>query len=141
MNTDYARSNSPSETGNVYQEPQPERRQPKNFENNSTNPDRVIPSYGLAEGETKARIKLHKNLQKSGKTRNVYNHYVEMVKTYEGDYLAAYQAGMTALALGMRSEAMEWFDKSLEANPDYVPAQQAKANPNAAASSRRRKRK
>ena len=119
----------------------PERRQPQTLENNSTNPDRVIPTYGLPEGETKARIKLHKNLQKSGKTRNVYNHYVELVRTHEGDYLAAYQAGMTALALGMRREAMEWFDKSLAVNPYYIPARQAKDNPNAAASARRRRKK
>ncbi|MBQ7220482.1 MAG: hypothetical protein IJS28_05835 [Synergistaceae bacterium] len=119
----------------------PERRTSGSLENESTNPEKVIPTYGLADGETKARIQLHKNLQKSGKTRNVYNRYVELVRTHEGDYLAAYQAGMTALALGMKQDAMQWFDKALEVNPNYVPAQQAKENPNAAASGRRRKRK
>ena len=119
----------------------PERRPARGLENDSTNPERVVPTYGLPDGETKARIQLHKNLQRSGKTRNVYNRYVELVRTHSGDYLAAYQAGMTALALGMRNEAMEWFDKALEANPNYVPAIQAKENPSSAAGARRRKRK
>ena len=119
----------------------PERRRPTALENDSTDPEKVVPTYGLADGETKARIQLHNNLQRAGKTRKVYNRYAELVRTYDGDYLAAYQAGMTALALGMRSEAMEWFDKALEANPEYVPAQKAKANPSSAASSRKRKKK
>ena len=35
---------------------------------------------------------------------------------------------MTALALGMRSEAAQWFDRALAVNPNYVPAQDAKAS-------------
>ena len=124
-----------------YTPERPERRTSRALENDSTNPERVVPTYGLPDGETKARIQLHKNLQRAGKTRNVYNRYVELVRTHDGDYLAAYQAGMTALALGMRQEAMKWFDKALDTNPNYVPAQQAKDNPSAAASTRRRKRK
>lgn len=100
----------------------------------------MIPTYGLSDGETNSRIKLHKNLIRAGKNRDTYNRYAEMVRTYNGDYLAAYQAGMTALALGMKKEAMEWFDKALEVNPDYVPAQDAKDNPKAAVSSRRRRK-
>ena len=107
-----------------------ERRQTRGLENNSTDPEEVVPTYGLADGETRSRIQLHKNLQRAGKTRNVYNRYVELVRTHSGDYLAAYQAGMTARALGMknmRSEAAEWFDRALSINPDYKPAQDGRA--------------
>lgn len=98
------------------------------LEDSSTNPERVVPTYSLAEGEKKARITLHKNLQRAGKTRNTYNRYAEMYRTYSGDYLAAYQAGVVAQALGMRSEAAQWFDRALSANPNYIPAQDAKAS-------------
>jgi len=114
---DYSQSVGASSFGGQY----------SGLEDSSTNPERVIPTYNLAEGEKKARITLHKNLQRAGKTRNAYNRYAEMYRTYSGDYLAAYQAGMIAQALGMRSEAAEWFDRALEANPNYVPAQDAKA--------------
>lgn len=101
---------------------------PVGLEDSSTNPERVIPTYSLAEGEKRSRITLHKNLQRAGKTRNAYNRYAEMYRTYSGDYLAAYQAGMIAQALGMRSEAAQWFDRALAANPNYVPAQDAKTS-------------
>ena len=101
---------------------------PAGLEDSSTNPERVIPTYSLAEGEKRSRITLHKNLQRAGKTRNAYNRYAEMYRTYSGDYLAAYQAGMIAQALGMRSEAAQWFDRALAANPNYVPAQDAKTS-------------
>ena len=98
------------------------------LEDSSTNPERVIPTYNLAEGEKKSRITLHKNLLRAGKNRNTYNRYAKMYRTYAGDYLAAYQAGMVALALGMNSEAGQWFDRALAVNPNYVPAQDAKAS-------------
>lgn len=48
-----------------------------------------------------------------------------MANSYDSDYLAAFRAGEIARSLHKRREAREWFEKALNANPDYVPAQRA----------------
>ena len=117
-------------------EPEPVRPASRGFENSSTDPARVIPTYGLPAGEARAREDLHRRLQKAGKTRNAYARYVEMANSYSGDYLAMYQAGIIAQSLGRRSDAAMWFDKALEANPYYEPAIRAKENMDRPAPSR-----
>ncbi|MBR0069939.1 MAG: hypothetical protein IJP97_05535 [Synergistaceae bacterium] len=132
-----------------YPEPDPvraaehEHHGPHGFENSSTDPARVIPTYGLPAGEARAREDLHRRLQKAGSTRNAYNRYVEMANSFSGDYLAMYQAGIIAQSMGQRRDAAMWFDKALEANPDYEPALKAKENLNKPAPSRpaRKRRK
>ena len=106
------------------------------FENSSTDPSRVIPTYGLPSGEARAREQLHRNLQRAGKTRNAYDRYVEMSNSYSGDYLAMYQAGIIAQAMGKKNDAAMWFDKSLSVNPNYEPAIRAKENLNKTAPSK-----
>lgn len=102
----------------------------RGLENSSTDPSRVIPTYGLPTGEARAREQLHRNLQKAGKTKKAYDRYVEMSNSYSGDYLAMYQAGIIAQALGRRSDAAMWLDKALSVNPNYEPAIKAKENLN-----------
>ena len=105
-------------------------------ENYSTDPSKVIPTYGLPAGEARAREQLHTNLQRAGKNKRAYDRYVEMANSYAGDYLAMYQAGIVAQSMGRRNDAAMWFDKALQANPNYEPAKEAKENLNKAPSSK-----
>ena len=99
-----------------------------NFENESTDPAKVIASYGLPSGETNTRRLAHINAAKLGdKSRKAYNKYVELAESYENDYLAAYRAGVIAKNLKRKKDAVKWLDKALEINPNYVPAQEARA--------------
>ena len=107
----------------------------RSLENSSTDPARVIPTYGLPAGEARSREDLHRRLQSAGKTRNAYARYVEMANSYSGDYLAMYQAGVIAKSLGNKRDAAMWFDKALSANPNYEPAIRAKENLNKPVSS------
>lgn len=107
--------------------PRPQRQRPEyqeyGMERTSTKPERVIAGYDIPEGDKKARIAAHKKLIRSNaRDRNTYNGYAALANSYQGDYLAAYQAGATALAMGMVSEANEWFSRALAINPDYKPA-------------------
>ena len=105
-------------------------------ENSSTDPSKVIPTYGLPAGEAKAREQLHKNLLRAGNTKNAYDRYVEMANSYDGDYLAMYRAGVIAKALGRKNDAASWFDRTLRVNPNYEPAREAKENINKPAPSK-----
>ena len=111
---------------------QPSRPRPDAYESRmeriSTKPEKVIAGYDLSEHDKRARIAAHKKLVMSNsRDRKIYDGYVSLANSYRGDYLAAYQAGFTALVLGMRSEAAEWFDRALSINPDYKPAQDGRA--------------
>ena len=111
---------SPS-PNNLPLDPDPE---PKSrLERTSKMPEKVIAGYDLSEKDKKRRIADHKKLVKSNvHDRKTYNGYVALVNSYPKDYLAAYQAGATALAMGMREEARDWFSFALAINPDYKPA-------------------
>ena len=89
----------------------------------SIQPEKVIAGYDLPQAAKRSRISAHKKLLAAPKDRNTYNSYVSLAKSYNGDYLASYQAGATALALGMKPEAYGWFKRALRINPDYRPAQ------------------
>ena len=94
------------------------------LERMSTKPEKVIAGYALTEKEKRARISAHKKLLVAPKDRNTYDGYIALTKSYTGDYLASYQAGATAIALGMRPEAYSWFKRALRINPNYKPAQE-----------------
>lgn len=97
------------------------------YENESTDPEKVIETYGLSAAEARVRKLAHKNAAKLGdKNRKAYDKYVELAGSYENDYLAAYRAGVIARNLRKKNDAIKWFDKALEINPDYVPAQKAR---------------
>lgn len=98
-----------------------------NFENESTDPAKVIASYGLPSGEADVLKLAHVNAAKLGnKSRKAYNKYVELAEANDKDYLAAYRAGIIAKNLKRKKDAAKWLDRALEINPDYVPAQEAK---------------
>ena len=98
-----------------------------NYENSSTDPAKVIKSYGLSSGETNAlRIK-HINLAKLGNTKRAYSEYVKLAEENPNDYLAAFRAGEISQKMRKKDDAREWYEKALEINPDYEPAQKALA--------------
>ncbi|MBQ6919763.1 MAG: hypothetical protein IJQ74_05480 [Synergistaceae bacterium] len=97
------------------------------YENESTDPDKVIPTYGLSSSEARVRRLAHKNAAKLGKkSKKAYDKYIELVASYENDYLAAYCAGMIARSMRRKNDAAKWLDRALEINPNYVPAQEAR---------------
>ena len=95
------------------------------YENTSTDPVKVIKSYGLPSGEANTlRIK-HINLAKLGNTKRAYKEYVKLAEENANDYFAAFRAGEISARLKNKDEAREWFEKALKVNPYYVPAQKA----------------
>lgn len=95
------------------------------YENTSTDPTKVIKSYGLSSGEANTlRIK-HINLAKLGNTKRAYKEYVKLAEENANDYFAAFRAGEISAKMRNNDEAREWFEKALEINPQYVPAQKA----------------
>jgi curli biogenesis system outer membrane secretion channel CsgG len=94
------------------------------LENISTDPRKVIPTYNLSPGEANIRRITHLNARKlDGK--KAYDQYIELVNSYGGDYLAAYQAGEAARKLRKGDDARTWYNKSIQINPNYKPAQEA----------------
>ena len=97
----------------------------RSLENDSTDPAKVVTTYGLPSGEANTRRIAHLGARGlSG--QKAYNKYVELATSYDGDYLAAYQAGEAARKLKQNDDAKTWYDKALAINPDYVPAQNAR---------------
>ncbi|MDR2137788.1 MAG: hypothetical protein LBO68_05810, partial [Synergistaceae bacterium] len=94
-------------------------------ENKSTDPAKVIATYSIATGEANTRRIAHLNAKKL-KGQKAYDKYVELANSYDGDYLAAYQAGTLAQQLKKNDDAKAWYDKALAINPSYEPAQNAK---------------
>lgn len=92
------------------------------LENESTDPTKVVNSYGLEGGKANVLRIAHVNARKLGNNKKAYQKYVELANDYSGDYLAAYRAGAIALQLGDRNNAKAWTDKALIANPNYKPA-------------------
>jgi curli biogenesis system outer membrane secretion channel CsgG len=92
------------------------------LENVSTDPKKVIATYGLSTGDSNMRQIAHNGARKlSG--RRAYDKYVELANTYGDDYLAAYQAGKFA---PNKNDARTWYDRALAINPNYEPARQAR---------------
>ena len=94
-------------------------------ENESTDPAKVISSYGLPAGETNIlRIK-HINLKNQESGKDLYQEYTKLFDEYNGDYFAAFRAGEVASDIGDKTNAELWFEKSLAVNPNYEPAKNA----------------
>ena len=110
------------------------------YENQSTDPARVIPTYGLSSGEANTlRIK-HVNIRKSGNTQKAYKAYADLFESCKVDYLAAFMAGEVARNLKDKERAKVWYNKALEINPDYEPAKKAIANLSVSSSKKKKSR-
>ncbi|MBQ9595152.1 MAG: hypothetical protein IJR35_04765 [Synergistaceae bacterium] len=104
----------------------PTSRSESRLENTSTDPADVVTKYDLPAGELNARRIAHINANKlSNKKQRAYKKFVELAESYDGDYLAAFRAGELAKSMRQNKDARRWFERALEINPDYVPAQRA----------------
>ncbi|MDR1377216.1 MAG: CsgG/HfaB family protein [Synergistaceae bacterium] len=100
--------------------------QPKRpSENNSTDPAKVIATYSISSGEANTRRIAHLNARKLN-GQKAYDMYVDLANSFNGDYLAAYQAGEAARKLKKNDDAKTWYDKALAINSEYKPAQNAR---------------
>lgn len=88
----------------------------------STDPNVVVPTYFIDPGEVNLRRLAHINAGRQRGNRAIYEAYVELANSYEGDYLAAYNAGRLARDLKMNDDAKMWLDMALAVNPNYKPA-------------------
>ena len=96
------------------------------FENKSTDPNVVIQKYPLGRGEKNTLRITHINAKKL-RGQQAYDKYVELAESYSGDYLAAYEAGEAARRLLKFDDARTWYERALSINPNYEPAQRARA--------------
>ena len=95
----------------------------KALENSSTDPKKVIKTYGLNPNEEKKLIDAHLKALKPAKAEPKYKLFKEISDENNNDYLAAFKTGENALKLSMYVEAREWAMKALFINPNYKPAQ------------------
>ena len=95
------------------------------FENDSTDFDTVISSYGLSKSDEDDLKAKHRKLAKMGNTAAAYREYSKLFDETGNDYFAAYKAGEVARALKKKSNAKMWYNKALEINPNYAPAKKA----------------
>ncbi len=74
---------------------------------------------------------MHRNAYnkfKRGRYKDAYKGFAKAADSYASvNYLSAYWAGVSAYKLREKEKALEWIDKALSINPDYVPAQEYKA--------------
>ncbi|MDR1917005.1 MAG: hypothetical protein LBQ58_10575 [Synergistaceae bacterium] len=58
----------------------------------------------------------------SKRYKDAFEAFTKLADDYPGNYLSAYWAGMSASRLKSYKEAVKWFDRTLEINPNYQPA-------------------
>ena len=95
------------------------------FENDSTDFDTVISSYGLSKSDEDDLKAKHRKLAKMGNNAAAYREYSKLFDESGNDYFAAYKAGEVARILKKKSNAKMWYNKALEINPNYAPAKKA----------------
>ncbi len=115
---------TPTPTPTPLPEPKPT---PKpQYERYSEDPDKVIHSYGLSTTAELDLIDLHHSAKRAKAKRERYDRYIMILSDYPKDYLAAYEAAVSAYDMTEYDKALHWVNKSLEIFPQYVPARQFK---------------
>jgi len=110
---------------------QPIQSQKTDFDPNVSNQAKVIQTYSIDSGQRNLLTVGHNaayQKYRKGDFKAAYEAFNRLVDQYSGNYLAAYWAGESASKRGNRykPDALECYNKALEINPDYVPAQNAK---------------
>jgi hypothetical protein len=105
---------------------QPQRR---DFNPNVSDEAKVIETYPITADLASQLIKGHNDAISRIERRDfrdAYRRFNRLLDDYNGNYLAAFWAGKMAERLGNKGEAHRLYNKSLEINPNYVPAQNAR---------------
>ncbi|MDR0649016.1 MAG: tetratricopeptide repeat protein [Synergistaceae bacterium] len=91
---------------------------------NSTGID-VIETYPLSpmdRSNLRTRHTDGRNLYERGRYAESFAIFKQLAESYRGNYLSAYWAGMAALKLGRKKDALDCFERALAINPNYRPA-------------------
>jgi len=107
-----------------------ERRTIEGFDPNQSTDPKVVQTYPLSSGEANILGIKHRNAAtkyNSNRYKDAYAEYSALAESYDGDYLAAYWAGMSAQKLKLKDDAASWLEKAVAINPDYQPAVEARA--------------
>ena len=97
---------------------------------NTSDQIEVIDSYAISAGDRNSLKILHRNgvtQFNAGKYRAALDVFTRAAKGYDGNYLAAYWAAKSARRMGNRTLTMDWIDRTLDINPEYVPAKRLRA--------------
>ena len=102
------------------------------FDPNTTTDAKVIDSYPLSSKEKNTlgiQQSVAYNLYTKKKYKDALAAFTKLANDYpEINYLSAYWAGAASLKIkNGNKEALEWFSRALEINPDYKPAATEKA--------------
>jgi TolA-binding protein len=107
-----------------------ERNDVEGVDRNSETGFKLIDTYPLEEADKNNLGIAHRgarNLYSQEKYKEAFDAFTRLATDYKCDYLSAYWAGMSAMQMNNGREAMGWFNKVLEVNPDYKPALDARA--------------
>ncbi len=99
----------------------PLERQP-DYERKSTDPEKVIVTYDLPREDQETLIRVHKEALKLISKPGRIETYTKIFEAYDGDYLAAYYAGLAEYDSNDGQRAKAWCQISLAINPHYLPA-------------------
>ena len=98
------------------------------FDPNASSDAKVIDTYPL-DSTTRNNLGILQrssyNMYRNKRYKDAYEGFKRGFDSYNGHYLAAYWAGMTAQRLKLNDEAKEWFNTALTINSNYAPASEA----------------
>ncbi|MCL1940631.1 MAG: M48 family metallopeptidase, partial [Synergistaceae bacterium] len=100
---------------------------PENSPANKSDKADVITSYPISAGEKNVLTILHNratSLYNAGKHKDALAAFTKGADSYKWNYLAALWAARNAQKLGNTKDMQKWIEKSLEINPNYVPAKE-----------------
>ena len=95
------------------------------FDPNNSTDAKVIQTYPVSSGQANILGIKHRNAYnkfKSGRYKDAYAEFCDAADAYEGNYLSAYWAGVTAHKLKKKDDAAKWMDAAIKMNPAYQPA-------------------
>jgi curli biogenesis system outer membrane secretion channel CsgG/TolA-binding protein len=102
-----------------------ERKSIPGFDPDNSTDGKVIQTYDIDPGAANMLGIRHRNAVNkfnSGKYKDAYADFCEMADEYDGNYLAAYWAGVSAQKLKKNDESLQWIESALSINPNYKPA-------------------
>lgn len=92
------------------------------YENSSTDPAKVIESYGLEDEEAEKLTARHKKIRNYNANATKSEEFAKLYRENNIDYLAAYSAALAEFNMYHGGAAVRWCDRALETNPRYYPA-------------------